>query len=31
MDKSPRVVAQMGVEPFMEALKGGADIVLAGQ
>jgi hypothetical protein len=29
--KSERVVAQMGVEPFIEALKTGADVILAGR
>ena len=28
---SERIVAQMGVEPFLEALDGGADVVLAGR
>ncbi len=28
---SDRIVGQMGVEPFIEALKGGADVIIAGR
>ena len=31
VDKTPRVVAQMGSEPFIKALEGGADVILGGQ
>ena len=31
VDESVRVVGQMGLEPFMTALEGGADVVLAGR
>ena len=31
IDNSERIVAQMGVEPFMEALKMGAEVVVAGR
>ncbi|MDN4754765.1 acyclic terpene utilization AtuA family protein [Porphyromonadaceae bacterium W3.11] len=31
IDESVRIVAQMGEEPFMEALKGGAQVILAGR
>lgn len=31
IDASVRIVAQMGVEPFVEALDAGADVVLAGR
>ncbi|RXK37323.1 hypothetical protein M231_05389 [Tremella mesenterica] len=31
VEKCPRVVAQMGCEPFIKALEGGADIVLGGR
>ena len=31
VDESVRIVGQMGLEPFMTALEGGADVVLAGR
>jgi hypothetical protein len=31
IDESVRIVAQMGEEPFIEALKGGAQVILAGR
>lgn len=31
LDESVRIVAQMGEEPFMEALENGADVILAGR
>jgi hypothetical protein len=31
IDNSERIVAQMGVEPFMEALKMGAEVIVAGR
>lgn len=31
IDDAVRIVAQMGEEPFMEALKGGAQVILAGR
>lgn len=31
IDNSERIVGQMGVEPFIQALEGGADVVLAGR
>lgn len=31
IDESIRIVAQMGEEPFIEALNGGADVILAGR
>jgi hypothetical protein len=31
IDRSKRIVAQMGMEPFMEALKMGADVIVAGR
>ena len=31
VDKTPRIVGQMGVEPFIKALEGGAQVVLAGE
>lgn len=31
IDNSPNIVAQIGVEPFIEALKAGAQVVLAGR
>jgi len=31
VDHAVRIVAQMGAEPFMEALKGGADVIVAGR
>lgn len=31
IDQSTHIVAQMGIEPFQEALKAGADVVLAGR
>ena len=31
IDRSERIVAQMGMEPFIEALKMGADVIVAGR
>lgn len=31
IDKATHIVAQMGVEPMIEALEGGADVILAGR
>ena len=31
IDRSKRIVAQMGMEPFIEALKMGADVIVAGR
>ena len=31
IDRSERIVAQMGIEPFIEALKMGADVIVAGR
>ena len=31
LDETSRVVAQMGVEPFIKAYEGGADVILAGR
>jgi hypothetical protein len=31
IDETKRIVAQMGVEPFIKARKGGADVILAGR
>jgi hypothetical protein len=31
IDRSQRIVAQMGMEPFIEALKMGADVIVAGR
>ena len=31
VDRAARIVAQMGAEPFMEALRAGADVVVAGR
>ena len=31
IEESVRIVAQMGEEPFVEALKGGADVIIAGR
>ena len=31
VDRATRIVAQMGVEPFVKALEGGADVVIAGR
>ena len=31
VDRAERIVAQMGAEPFMRALEGGADVVIAGR
>lgn len=31
IDETVRIVAQMGEEPFIEALEGGADVILAGR
>lgn len=31
VDRAERIVAQMGAEPFIEALKGGAEVIVAGR
>ena len=31
VENAPHIVAQMGAEPFIAALEGGADIILAGE
>ncbi|ACL70291.1 acyclic terpene utilization AtuA family protein [Halothermothrix orenii] len=31
IDRATRIVGQMGIEPIIEALKGGADLILAGR
>jgi hypothetical protein len=31
IDAAPHIVAQMGAEPFIEALKAGAEIIISGE